>query len=156
MGQIYSRAERVVAWLGCCPCMTELFYVFSAAYAIFSTERYFSDDTRIIVQAEGFAGLRVIGPVELAWRRTLYKGSGGYCLVWDNKYWSRAWISQEIALSRRLQLLSGHCEIDVIALTGIGGPRETDRSGHDINRNFNMYMSMVKGETHLRDAGLIK
>jgi hypothetical protein len=77
MGQIFSNAELVIAWLGN---NSHLATGFRAARSLSNTKR-----KRQISRAYRLDGLATL---------------------WDAEYWSRAWITQEVVLSRNLHLLA--------------------------------------------------
>ncbi|KAL2060095.1 hypothetical protein VTL71DRAFT_9917 [Oculimacula yallundae] len=108
MGRIYSRAQRVIAWLGCDG----------------------EDDLReAIYEAQGFKSWyewtqeridaaqkpRTDSSTDIT-QRHYYTGSECGWVAWEKtcnlSYWNRLWIIQELILGRRLLLKSGHTETD--------------------------------------------
>ncbi|KAH7397245.1 heterokaryon incompatibility protein-domain-containing protein, partial [Pyrenochaeta sp. MPI-SDFR-AT-0127] len=100
MGAIYSNAMQVITWLGKKKAMADFFQVWH-------------DAVEVLDWNETWNG--VIEDTTL-WKETMAKLSEfkeGWCLFTEHAYWTRAWVTQEIALAKRVVLLAGDVELDI-------------------------------------------
>lgn len=97
MGDIYSKADLVVSWLG--KCSEDLAADIPEIYRNVMTRKYFSSDTN--------HSHRLVNKKKSEFLR----------LTSENPYWSRAWITQEMKLARRHTMVLGALLLNMAALT---------------------------------------
>jgi hypothetical protein len=114
MGKIYMQAKQVVAWLGSDP---------EAGKALEFLESSVSNLTlsRQSIQSH-FKGL------DSSWKTAAESFYPALSTALD-RYWSRAWITQEIVLARRVKLLANQVELD-LQLIRSRGDLETTLQAH--------------------------
>ena len=124
MGQIYSAAKRVIVWLG----------VNSELAALFRTAAH-------------------TWPIDVEYHRALQPPALGWGIFVSHKYWSRAWITQEIALSKDCSLLAGNTELHFSKLTQLC--EYASLLGNPIPSKFRRYMDHIRGKKIIQRAPLV-
>jgi hypothetical protein len=140
MGRIYSGAEKMFAWLGTSPGIIHLFDALSTL-----REKHGVSPSKAAFGIGREGGIWTIEAAR-AWEDLLL-----------NAYWYRAWISQELALYKRLIFLAGHIVLDAKMLTGFD---ETVCVRHVPGLpakycNFWIYMGIVQGTQRLKGENIV-
>jgi hypothetical protein len=104
MRQIYSRAKRVIAFIGE-PCSLSSWSLYTPSSVAYVVKNQFSD----------VAPLNQDQPVD-AWRAN---GSKILNMFFNEPYWTRVWVIQEIAVAASITMLYGDIEIPWSDLAGL-------------------------------------
>ena len=106
MGQIYKQAVNVICWLGECGRLISSFFGIVAA-----GEMAYDESRLKYVLPEGWYEQNLFGSTSAVQDEheslRLYLTEKAVRLLLLNPYWRRTWITQEILLAKRLQLMSG-------------------------------------------------
>ncbi|KAH6861032.1 heterokaryon incompatibility protein-domain-containing protein [Alternaria rosae] len=129
MGAIYTAAKHVIIWLGGSRPIARFFEVWKQCNMIKSTSNWWIEVAKSLVE------------VEYGWR-----------LLTQHEYWTRAWITQEIARANSLSVLAMDVELDRSLLKYIGKiPLYT----HDgLDSRFTRHIDLARGRRLLHDRSL--
>ena len=124
MGKIYATADHVIVWLGK---NADLAALFRTAALVF--------------------------PADIDFHRALASPALGWEVLVRHKYWGRAWITQEIALSRSCSLLAGDTDLNVSKLTQLY--EYAILLGNQMPMKSRRYLEHIKGNKPIKHASLI-
>jgi hypothetical protein len=131
MGEIYSKAAGVIAWLGC----DEKIASFFRFVTRLAEETHSERDTMAI------------------WRREQTRVQANWIAFWTNAYWTRAWITQELFLAKSIQIVAqdvriGLKEVESIVsiLPSISKTIAASSNGGDTARILSTYLRVMAGE----------
>jgi hypothetical protein len=131
MGDIYSKAAGVIAWLGC--------------------NRKIANFFRFVTRlAEETHSKR--DAIEI-WRREQTQVQANWTAFWTNAYWTRAWITQELFLANSIQMLAQDVRIGprefksiVSIFPWISKTIATSSKDSDTARMLSTYLRVMAGE----------
>lgn len=124
MGKIYSMANNVVVWLGDNADLAALFR--TAAHSF---------------------------PADVDFHRILASPALGWQVLVRHKYWGRAWITQEIALSKKCSLLASDTELNVSKLTQLC--EYAVLLGNQMSTKSRRYLEHIRGDRLIQKGSLI-
>jgi len=129
MGAIYTAAEHVIIWLGNSRPIARFFEVWRQCNMIKSTCNWWIEVAKSLEE------------VELGWH-----------LLTQHAYWTRAWITQEIARAKSLFVLAMDVELDRSLLKYIGKIPFHTYDGLD--SRFTRHIDLARGRRPLHDSPL--
>ncbi|CAO2647079.1 Nn.00g080010.m01.CDS01 [Neocucurbitaria sp. VM-36] len=131
MGDIYSRATGVIAWLGCDE----------------KIAGFFRFATRLAEETQSKRDA-----MEL-WRREQTQVQANWTAFWTNAYWTRAWITQEVFLAKSIQIIAQDVSIGLKEFKSIFSifpwiSKTIDQSskGSDTASILSTYLRVMAGE----------
>lgn len=131
MGDIYSKATSVIAWLGCDEKIASFF--------------------RLVTQLS--EETHKMGDVVELWKREQAQLQANWSAFWNNAYWKRAWITQEIFLANSVQILAQDARIGLKEFKSLISIfpwiRETSAASSessDTARILSTYLRVMAGE----------
>jgi hypothetical protein len=151
MGSIYSNALEVVSWLGCSPSVE---CAFTFGIKVGPAQSFLTKLDRTDPWKEWLRqNARTKGQLKRDWLTVVH-----------NTYWTRAWITQEIFLARKIKLLVNALEVEPlqisrVALEWVNQFKEGDPAAvKDMDTTtsvFLEYMSLMCGRRAPHDMKLI-